>query len=1029
MLTAYSEPPDLIDVINRGPVYRFITKPWDTSDLIQTVENALDHARLTQENASLLQQTQRRLAALEAVYEVSAASAHHASFGDIVGEVAHVLERVVPLDVSASFLAADGSEPARLNLYCRAPVCETQVEKIRASAIEAHNTLSGEEVDEDNLLVRISGPGLSADRDEEFALESQLFVPLISQGRHAGVIVVAARAPGAFDRDDERILDILANQLAESILTLRRQAGRERARLERMVEGMADGLVMTDATGEVVVHNAVAAHLLGCSDEEGVSARQLRDKLGFYPFELVRGWERLGAHAIAEDVRLGERVLGSVISPVTSPEGALEGVVLVLRDVTSQRQLEKRKEEFVNDVTHEIRTPLTSMAGALDLVLGGNAGELTDKQRKFLFMVKNSIGRLNGLVDNLLDLSKAAQHHLRVAPLPGRLDDVVAEAVDRYRPAFETRGVSVKLLRPEGPVPVSVDKDRMDQVLDNIFSNATRFTPEGGELQVEVYSNDASEGQANAGFSIWNSGSLVEPEDIERIFEPYEQTSAEGEGGRGTGLGLPICRTIVEAHGGRIWAESAPEKGTAFVVVLPREVELDDEKTEQRSPAGVHGRPGENAGVLLVEDDRATAYTLKSHLLAAGFQVDVAHRAEDALMVARAQRPSVMVVDVRMPDIDGVELIEIVRHDPETRGTPIIAISAYDEGDRARRARAHTFLAKPIEPARLVATVTELAFRRLSVGQGVLVVDDDATTRTLCADTLKARGYNVATAEDVETCMEQVSAFRPDLILLDLILPDGDPEGFALLSRLKADRNTASTSVIVLSARTQTEVKVRALRLGADDFIAKPFDESELAARVETVLRRRELERASSPTTRLPGGLAIESEVNRRIAVGRPFSLCYLDLDNLKAFNDYYGYPKADAVIQQTGEILRQVVNARGRSDDFIGHIAGDDFVLISEPERVDALCNGIVDSFGRIIPLYYNRGDRQRGHIDAVDRQGQMRKFPIMGISVVAVTDPGGLFASHAQMAYRAAELKQQAKAIEGSVFLRDEETQKAAP
>jgi GGDEF domain-containing protein len=271
-----------------------------------------------------------------------------------------------------------------------------------------------------------------------------------------------------------------------------------------------------------------------------------------------------------------------------------------------------------------------------------------------------------------------------------------------------------------------------------------------------------------------------------------------------------------------------------------------------------------------------------------------------------------------------------------------------------------------------------------------------------------------------------MSVFRPDVILLDPALPDGN--GLDLLREIKSDRNTSSTSVIVLSAQNETEVKVKALRLGADDYVTKPADREELAARVETVLRRRELELAASPTTRLPGGLAIEAEVNRRIASGLPYTLCYLDLDNLKAFNDYYGYPKADGVIRQTGDILREVVTAHGTPEDFLGHIAGDDFVLITTPQRAEPLCDKVLRAFRRIIPLYYNREDRERGFIEARDRHGRERRFPIMGLSAVAVTDPGGRYEGHAQIALRAAELKNEAKAIEGSVFLADEETRRAA-
>ncbi|MFN7135304.1 MAG: response regulator, partial [Myxococcales bacterium] len=257
---------------------------------------------------------------------------------------------------------------------------------------------------------------------------------------------------------------------------------------------------------------------------------------------------------------------------------------------------------------------------------------------------------------------------------------------------------------------------------------------------------------------------------------------------------------------------------------------------------------------------------------------------------------------------------------------------------------------------------------------------------------------------------------RPEMLLLDVSLPDGD--GFTLLEELKGDRAASHLSVIFVSARNETASKVRALKLGGDDYLVKPFDAMELAARVERVLRRREQELGASPTTRLPGSAAIEKEVLRRLDGGEPFALCYLDLDNLKAYNDHYGYAKADGVVLQTGDLLREVVGGGG---DFIGHIAGDDFVFITTPARVDALCTRIIEAFDRVIPLYYDRDDRERGYIEAEDRYGQRRRFPVMSVSVAAVLHDGAAL-DHSELSRMAAELKKRAKLIPGSKYLRSD-------
>src|SRR5262249_41173485 len=180
-------------------------------------------------------------------------------------------------------------------------------------------------------------------------------------------------------------------------------------------------------------------------------------------------------------------------------------------------------------------------------------------------------------------------------------------------------------------------------------------------------------------------------------------------------------------------------------------------------------------------------------------------------------------------------------------------------------------------------------------------------------------------------------------------------------------------------------------------------------------------ELGSSPTTQLPGSSAIEREVQRRLSSKKPFAFCYLDLDNLKAYNDYYGFAKADGVIRQTGDLLREIILQEGTAQDFLGHVAGDDFVFITQPTSVDAVCRRAIEVFDRIIPLYYDRQDRERGHIEAEDRFGLRRKFPIMSVSIVAVM-ADGISADHAELARQAAEMKKKAKAIQGSVYLRSD-------
>jgi PleD family two-component response regulator len=255
---------------------------------------------------------------------------------------------------------------------------------------------------------------------------------------------------------------------------------------------------------------------------------------------------------------------------------------------------------------------------------------------------------------------------------------------------------------------------------------------------------------------------------------------------------------------------------------------------------------------------------------------------------------------------------------------------------------------------------------------------------------------------------------------VDVQLPDGD--GFQLLEGLQAERGAEPFAAVFLTARGEISDKTRGLRLGADDYLTKPFDAQELVARIDGVLRRREAALHASPMTRLPGNRAIEREVDRRLQAQIPFALSYLDLDNLKAFNDTYGYAKADGVVLQTARILSDVLAAHGGEEAFLGHVGGDDFVILTVPDRADRVCKEAIAAFDRVIPLYYDREDRERGYIEAKDRFGTRRRFPILSLSIATVMVTAGRFRQHAEVARVAAELKQRAKRVPGSVHLVDD-------
>ncbi|HEX4620332.1 MAG TPA: response regulator, partial [Myxococcaceae bacterium] len=439
LLTAYTDPEDLISAINEGRVYRFVTKPWDVNDLLITVRQALQYTQLRRDKDRLLHQMRKRVDALSVLYEVSQQSANDApTYDAMVERVLAAVRRVLPYDAGAALVAVDEGRSASLRIRINAEVAEKGLLWIQETVLGAHRKHSGRILPDDRVIARVTGgPGPEARAPGAGAASSfasQLSVPLLADGGAVGTLSLFSRQAGAYTAEDGELLDVLANQTTAAIQALRASEDVHRRRMERMVESMADGVLLTDEKNEIVVINPAARTLLKLSDDpKEWTSRHLQETLGFYPFELVRGWEYGGAQVLQEELRIYDRTIQSTVSPVVG-KGALRGVVVVLRDVTEQRLLEERKEEFVSIISHELRTPLTSISGAIDLVINGLAGDINDKQQRYLGMAKDSTEKLNAIVDDLLDLAKYAKGRMKMTFEVTHLDELVRAAVEKYAP-------------------------------------------------------------------------------------------------------------------------------------------------------------------------------------------------------------------------------------------------------------------------------------------------------------------------------------------------------------------------------------------------------------------------------------------------------------------------------------------------------------------------------------------------------------------------------------------------------------------
>ena len=301
----------------------------------------------------------------------------------------------------------------------------------------------------------------------------------------------------------------------------------------------------------------------------------------------------------------------------------------------------------------------------------------------------------------------------------------------------------------------------------------------------------------------------------------------------------------------------------------------------------------------------------------------------------------------------------------------------------------------------------------------IIVVDDDPDIARFVEVNLRSAGYDVAVASDGEEALERAAELRPDLVLLDVMMPRLD--GFEVAQRLRKNPQTANTSIIMLTAKALSADKVTGLQSGADDYIIKPFDPIELLARVKGTLRRAKEMRNLSPLTGLPGNIRIQEEIERQVRETRPFAVLYCDLDNFKTYNDREGFVRGDRLIQATARIIQDAVVEFDPSEGFVGHVGGDDFVAVVNPDVAVQIAERICARFEGTRTDFYGSEDLDRGFIRMEDRKGEMQDVPLVAISVGIATTARRGFAHYGEAVAVATEMKQFAKRDLGSSFAVD--------
>ena len=501
----------------------------------------------------------------------------------------------------------------------------------------------------------------------------------------------------------------------------------------------------------------------------------------------------------------------------------------------------KLKSKFLSSMSHELRTPLNAIIGFSDLLSEETAGQLNEKQKRFVGHVLTGARHLLALINDILDLSKIEAGQLELRCEDFQVKDVLPEILSTIRPLAMAKHIGVGHSTEE--TCVYADRLRFKQILYNLLSNAVKFTPEGGKVEID-YSNDGG----MVFVSVSDTGVGIRPEDQKLIFEEFRQVSDTTRGvTEGTGLGLAITKRLVEQQGGTIAVESEIGKGTRFSFTLPvgKTVAKHGQKVSdaQTHPDSL-GPIGTKPLILVVDDELPARELLASYLEGAGYATAAVSSGDEAIKKARELHPSAITLDILMPDGSGFETLFQLKKAAETANIPIIVVSVVDQKQMGFTLGAAEYLVKPVQKSALLTAVRKHVRPQAGTSTNILVVDDDRETLHLIHDILCSGGYNPHLAPSGKNALQLLSEVHMDAVLLDLMMPEMD--GFEVLQRIKEQPTLGDIPVFVLTAKDLTESEIELLKREARVLLRKDGSwKADLLAQVRNIVGNSKLAKSA----------------------------------------------------------------------------------------------------------------------------------------------------------------------------------------
>jgi PAS domain S-box-containing protein len=638
--------------------------------------------------------------------------------------------------------------------------------------------------------------------------------PLIYGGRNARLVVAT---------------DITTRKKAEEAL----RQSEERFRL--LVSEVADyAILMLDPNGHIVSWNAGAERIKGYQSQEIIGQHFSR----FYPEGDVASGKPAYELEVArtqgryEDEGWRVRKDGSrfwanvVITALRDGTGRLRGFGKVTRDITERKRNEelimcakeeaerasKFKDQFLSTMSHELRTPLNAVLGFSDLLADERYGPLNDRQRRYISHIHSGGKHLLKLISDILDLSKIEAGRMELTREDVTVAFAFSEVISALYPLAEKKSQAL-LQQVEPGLHVDADAMRFKQVLTNLVGNAIKFTPEGGRIELTARTMDDQ-----VRIEVRDNGPGIPPDQQQRIFEAFVRLTQVGSATEGTGLGLAITARLVELHGSKLRIESQPGQGTCFYFSLPALVRTVDQPARAPEPVP---KARKAPRILVIEDNAATGQLIQSQLASSGYETLRCDQPERATEVAAEYQPDAITLDLLMKPVHGLEVLLQLKNDPRTLKIPVIVVTIVDEPGVGAVLGADEYLLKPVDRATLLAAVERCLRSRggAAPARTILVVEDDPSTLEVIVESLKGYGYAVSTAADGAQARDSVAQSLPELVILDLVLPN--VSGFELLAEWRSNPRTAELSVFVLTSKDLTKEEEKYIHAHAESLFRK----------------------------------------------------------------------------------------------------------------------------------------------------------------------------------------------------------------